>query len=515
MNLNLASLVANISLTRLFYLWVLYRIGCALYNVSAFHPLSRFPGPKLAALSLAYEFWFDMILVGRYTHEIKKMHQIYGPVVRIGPNELHCSDPAFIDEIYASGNRRRDKQTHYLNTLVGPINVGLFASREHELHRTRRRALNKFFSRGQIVNLEPEIHNLTQLLCNKILQDSSKKPLDVTTAYSCFTSDLIFSYCFGESLGFLDQDGWEPNFRVAAEAIMSTSYLFRFFPALRVLPDAAPYLAKYISDSVALLMHEMYTVMPKRILRAREELSAGIVRKRPVVWSDIILDEKLHESQKTTVRLSGEGFSITVAGTETTAWVLTVITFYVLSQPEIQARLTEELKGVNPSDLKWTSLEKIPYLTAVVLEGLRLAYGIGARTPRIAPDEDLIYRGEMNDHTYEYVIPKGTAIGMSAVILNHNEDLFPNSEAFIPERWLNQERRREMERSLFSFNRGSRQCVGINLAYCELYLATAALCLRVFPHMQLYQTSEEDVRYDHDKILAQPRKGSQVRVVMK
>lgn len=59
-------------------LWLAYRLSRALYNISPLHPLSRFPGPKLAAVTILYEFWFDMILGGRYTMEVKRMHEIYG-----------------------------------------------------------------------------------------------------------------------------------------------------------------------------------------------------------------------------------------------------------------------------------------------------------------------------------------------------------------------------------------------------------------------------------------------------
>jgi tetrahydromethanopterin S-methyltransferase subunit F len=46
-------------------------------------------------------------------------------------------------------------------------------------------------------------------------------------------------------------------------------------------------------------------------------------------------------------------------------------------------------------------------------------------------------------------------------------------------------------------------------------VTTAALALQVFPHMKLYETAVEDVRYDHDLITAQPKKESKgVRVIM-
>lgn len=53
------------------------------------------------------------------------------------------------------------------------------------------------------------------------------------------------------------------------------------------------------------------------------------------------------------------------------------------------------------------------------------------------------------------------------------------------------------------------------LAYCELYLATAALVLRVFPRMQLYETTVDDVKYDFDLFIPMVKKSSSgVRVTM-
>lgn len=43
-----------------------------------FHPLSEFPGPKLAALTTWYEGYYDIVHRGRYLWEIEKMHKKYG-----------------------------------------------------------------------------------------------------------------------------------------------------------------------------------------------------------------------------------------------------------------------------------------------------------------------------------------------------------------------------------------------------------------------------------------------------
>ena len=63
--------------------WVFIKIVQALYNVSPLHPLSRVPGPLLARATYWPEFWHDVVLGGRFTHAIKKMHDEYGSQVSI------------------------------------------------------------------------------------------------------------------------------------------------------------------------------------------------------------------------------------------------------------------------------------------------------------------------------------------------------------------------------------------------------------------------------------------------
>jgi cytochrome P450 len=145
---------------------------------------------------------------------------------------------------------------------------------------------------------------------------------------------------------------------------------------------------------------------------------------------------------------------------------------YLNTQPKVLAKLTEELKKAvqNPTKLpSWATLEQLPYLTAVVMESIRLSYGVATRLARIAPDEVLVYEGAFRkpgsskETPVRYAIPKGTPIGMSSALMNVHPDIFPEPHAFIPERWLNDDgsRRSNLEPYLLSFSKGSRQCLGM------------------------------------------------------
>lgn len=150
--------------------------------------------------------------------------------------------------------------------------------------------------------------------------------------------------------------------------------------------------------------------------------------------------------------------------------MLSNITYYLLSQPEVLQKLNKELQAANidPAKLSWTELEKIPYLYGVVFEGLRLSHGTSARSPRIARDEDLVYRAQHK--AIEYVVPKGTPIGTSAYLVNTNEEVFPQPMEFEPGRWITEQgsNNHSLEKQMFSFSRGSRQCMGMKCVLSSL-----------------------------------------------
>lgn len=119
----------------------------------------------------------------------------------------------------------------------------------------------------------------------------------------------------------------------------------------------------------------------------------------------------------------------------------------------------EDLEGLQIANLKWTELERRPYLWAVVHESLRMMPGVSHRSARIARDEDLVYK--QRDGEKEWVIPHGTPIGMTSMINHWDTELFPDPDDFIPERWLmDGQPNYKLQKMLLAFGKGSRSCVG-------------------------------------------------------
>ena len=156
---------------------------------------------------------------------------------------------------------------------------------------------------------------------------------------------------------------------------------------------------------------------------------------------------------------------------------LSYITYTLLSNKDIRERLTKELSDVDPENLNWQNLEDHVYLYGVIQEGLRLNYGVSQRSPRIARTENLMYRSQ--DGQYQYMIPKGSAIGASARILHHDEKAFPDSHRFLPERWITSDGQRNspLEKYLMSFSKGSRQCLGMKyVSFLNVHTQSFCLC---------------------------------------
>jgi cytochrome P450 len=181
----------------------------------------------------------------------------------------------------------------------------------------------------------------------------------------------------------------------------------------------------------------------------------------------------LPEQEKTLERLWLEGQIVIGAGTETTAWSLSLILFYVLNDSQVLRKLRSELEAAIPDvdeRVSWNRLEQLQYLNAVICEGLRLSYGVSTRLQRIDPVGPLILKTQVSSGENEeksikvdHMIQAGTPVGMTATLIHNHPELFPNPEKFQPERWLDKQGRRHhhLDKYVLSFFRGSRQCIGI------------------------------------------------------
>ena len=470
--------------------YLLYFLLRSVYRLT-FHPLAKFPGPKITAITHWYEVYYQVWRPGQMEEQIRQMHRKYGPIVRITPDELHINDPDFYDQIYNISPSINRPSKSFDNLQHSPA---------FELHRVRRRALEPYFTKPAVIDLEGVIKSCVEEFCNRLDEaKTSKRPINASILTRCLTSDIISEYIFAQPYGFLKSPKRSEAFFAANYTIFSSLYLFResrivnfLVKSLNTIPPALlP--SGHIAHSLAPFMDSVISRLKEARRQSGKEVASAEHRVLFNEYHTLVLpkrDLELDPSLDTALLFITAGF-------ETVANTLETVFYHVLSDRAVTKRLQDELKKTSPNASHipdWSELEKLPYLTAVISEALRLSVGVTSRLPRSNVKEDMIYHG--------WVIPRGSFVGMSQQDILYNDEIFPEPRKFDPERWLKGDESTRLLKHLVSFSKGARRCIGIHLAYAELYITLATVFRRY--KLELYDTKREDVEPVLDFFIPKP-----------
>lgn len=171
------------------------------------HPLAKFPGPRIAAITRYYEGYFDVVLNGQYTFKIAQLHQQYGPIVRISPYELHIDDPAYYDKLYRQEGRWNKYDWSY-DAFGAPASA--ICTVDHDMHRRRRAPLNPFFSRLSVAARQGVIQGLANKLCNRFVRLEGST-VNITAAISAFTRDVAMQFVLAKDYRNLEHEDFRAD----------------------------------------------------------------------------------------------------------------------------------------------------------------------------------------------------------------------------------------------------------------------------------------------------------------
>ncbi|KAF2103338.1 cytochrome P450 [Rhizodiscina lignyota] len=474
LQLILALLAASLSLTA-------YRLF--------FHPLARFPGPKLAAATGVHEFYFSVILGGQLPFRLQRLHSVYGPIVRIGPNELHISHPEAYEEIYRAGSKLSKWPWYYSCFGVG---LSAFGSLSNAEHSQRRAATAVFFSRQSIFSYEGILRQPVETLCKKLKSARDRgDPVDLDRAFRNVSLDAISQISFGRSFDFVERDDAAAFFHEGVGDSLKTICTVRFFPPLVPFFNNMPlWLMKLMGEKLAAVMlMKRFAREAAKTAMEQHSLSPEEASKRHMILGHIVANR--HDPRYGAVtqrRLEEEALSLIAAGADTTGNASTMAVYQLLRHPDLYERVKDEVQSAQTGpggEFGLIQLEKLPYLTAVIKEALRMSYGLMGRLPRVVPPSGIEV---LNEH-----IPGSTIVSMSTYLQHNNEQVFPQPSRFNPDRWLGEDGSR-LDRYLVSFGKGRHACVGMNVAYAQIYL-DLGLLLKEFD-FALEPMSDWDMEYE-------------------
>lgn len=156
------------------------------------------------------------------------------------------------------------------------------------------------------------------------------------------------------------------------------------------------------------------------------------------------------------------------AGSDTTAIAIRAVLYHLLKNPDKMQKVVREIdtaaaegKLSQPISFK-ESTNHLPYMQAAIKEGIRIHPSVGLLLERHVPRGGAVICGKH--------IAEGTIVGINAWVTQHDQDVFPNPDAFQPERWIDasEEELKIMEQSFFAFGAGTRTCIGRHIAVMEM-----------------------------------------------
>ncbi|XP_014557222.1 hypothetical protein COCVIDRAFT_37352 [Bipolaris victoriae FI3] len=425
------------------------------------HPLKKFPGPKIAAATNLYFIY--RLTRGEETSWITECHEKYGEVVRYAPGKLSYISPQAWKDIagHRAGGRAeflKDMKA-YSPDVNGDYNV--VTEPTSESHGRVRRVFTNAFSDKALKLQEPLIaHYVNKLkkIIDKNVATDPETHIDLVKLYNCTTFDIMGDLTFGEPLGMLDTGKYTKWVRAVFESIkvLSLSRLVKEYPALGLVMKAL------MPPSLRGKDIEHFRHAADRV---DKRLAKGTDIGKSDIWKLVLENQKV---QLPLSKMHANASAFMVAGTETTATLLSGLTYLLLMHPDKMKKVVEEVRALPQEDLTLEVLPRLQYLSACFQEAFRCYPPVPIGLPRVVPPGGGSICGEW--------VPEKTSVAVSQKAAYSSPLNFKDPKDFIPERWLpGSGYDTDRKDVLQPFSYGPRNCIGKNLAYHEMRIIAAMM----------------------------------------
>jgi cytochrome P450 len=379
----------------------------------------------------------------------------------------------------------------------------LFGNRDPDLFAVfGSKALEAFFGTRSVITsfgdphrqdrklLTPPFHGERMRAYGSVMVESTRRAFSGLAPKQAFiaierTTEISLEAIVRAVFGMEERELVERTQRALTSTLDAVKPWFLFSKGTQVAPLGLGPWATYVRASA-----EADRLLYEQIARTRP-ITAG----REDILS-LMIDARYDDgSAMSDAHIRDELRTLLIAGHETTAITLAWALYDVHRNPEIKRKLLAELDGLG-SDPSPDALAKLPYLTAVIDETLRLH-----------PVVEVVFRVLRKPWLFGgYELPVGFSIAAAISLVHRREDIYPNSATFEPERFL---ARKPKPHEYLPFGGGNRRCIGAAFAHYETCVALGTI-LREF-ELELAEPGE--VATVRRSLTVGPKGGVRMRMV--
>lgn len=408
------------------------------------------------------------MISGQLPHQVKSIHEQYGEVVRVGPNELSFTNPAARRDIHTT-NFARPRE--YKDKPPGKDAENLISASEQD-HAQFRKIPAPAFSEKSTQKQQPLIQSSIDLLIEKLHQaiaddtSGTATVVDLLKWLNYTTFDIIDSFIWSSSFGCLDEVRSHPWIQVIAQ--FKTALIvgaFKFYPPL--------------DDTIMFITPQSALAELMQIWKTTEEKVAqrlAMKNNPPDVVSHILdVNESSSALNMSHEEIEINAMMLVIGGSESVATVLVGITSYLLRKKSKLQALIDEVRSSfqDESAITGNTVSNLPYLNTVLQEGLRMCPTIPDSMRREVSTGGAAGAAEF--------LPQGTVVSIPQWATYQSTSNFQSPASFIPERWITGSREslpsfgKDRKDAFTPFSLGPHNCPGQNLAYLEMRLILARM----------------------------------------
>ncbi|KAL2855332.1 cytochrome P450 [Aspergillus pseudoustus] len=376
-----------------------------------------------------------MVYNGDAPLNYRKVHQRYGPIVRVRPNEVSVADYRMIPVIYGVGSK----------FTKGSVMDTMFSARDAARHKYPKSSRN----------FECYADECTQIIVDA-MRDLEGRPVNFSRWLQWYAFDVIGSNTFRRRFGFMEERRDANNMIAELDAGAQYWVLFKMGGAFQrigvmLLPKPMDRFTKITEEEVDRYDQSVATAKDRRT-----DILAQLREK------DHRLGEIFHRDM--IIHLS----SNLLAGSDTTAISLQAVFYYIVKNPPVYEKIQSEIDEADRKKqlsefVTFKECLGLPYLQATMKEAMRIHPGVGFPLERYVPPEGAEICG--------YTLPGGTNVSISAPVIHHDREIYgPDADEFRPERWLeaSSDTLKAMERYFLAFRHGPRTCIGKSISTTQM-----------------------------------------------